>query len=125
MSPNGSGDDDDDDDDDNALLDEQTPANTTGKGKSRKKVQHTGEFKPDSYTYKNGMSRKLPPMHDIYDIYKDIAANLLKGGLGEVLHKSHGRPLRVGTMCSGTESPILGWTMLQKSKLTPYQCMLD
>ncbi len=32
-----------------------------------------------------------------------------------MLQKLHGRPLRVATMCSGTESPILALDMLTKS----------
>ncbi|KAI0339611.1 hypothetical protein BDW22DRAFT_1335785 [Trametopsis cervina] len=46
-----------------------------------------------------------PPIHDIPAIFHDLISRT--SGLKEVVNKLQGRKLRVATMCSGTESPLL------------------
>ena len=59
-----------------------------------------------------GLDLRLPPLHDLDDIFQDITDNAITFGFGEVLKHLNGSPLRVATMCSGTESPILALEMI-------------
>ena len=59
----------------------------------------------------NGLDRSLPPIHNLQDIFEDMVRNGWGGAQGQQLRASvehvQGRELRVGTMCSGTECPVL------------------
>ncbi|EPS29387.1 hypothetical protein PDE_04336 [Penicillium oxalicum 114-2] len=61
------------------------------------------------------LALKLPPMHTLEDIFEDIASKAMSLGFADVLKHLNGRPLRIATVCSGTESPILAMEMLQKA----------
>jgi hypothetical protein len=63
--------------------------------------------KPNSSRYKIGVQEHLRPIHKIPDIFADMTENALKVGLVDFLKHLSGRKLKVATMCSGTESPIL------------------
>lgn len=69
--------------------------------------------------YKNGEG--YPILSHPQEMFDDmISVQLTEGGtktepLVSLLKKMHRRPLRVATMCSGTESPILALDMLSKS----------
>lgn len=55
----------------------------------------------------------LPPISSIPAIFKDLITRIpeIKG----VAEKIQGRKLRVATMCSGTESPLLALELIQSS----------
>ncbi|KAJ5815684.1 hypothetical protein N7474_007461 [Penicillium riverlandense] len=63
------------------------------------------------------LARNLPPMHKLKDIFNDLAENAIRQGFSAVLNHLAGRPLRVATMCSGTESPLLALEMIQNGRL--------
>lgn len=75
----------------------------------------------------------LPPMHNLDDIYATITRHAMNNGLGGFLDHMQqiDRPLRVATVCSGTESPLLALEMVQKCKsisitdLFSCQCSTD
>ncbi|KAK9448197.1 uncharacterized protein V1518DRAFT_419949 [Limtongia smithiae] len=50
-----------------------------------------------------------PPISDIYDMFKDIVSK--NPEIEDFVNKLAGRKLRVATMCSGTESPLLALRM--------------
>ncbi|KAJ5084094.1 C-5 cytosine methyltransferase [Penicillium alfredii] len=58
---------------------------------------------------------ELPPLHKLEDIFKDLADKALTQGFADVLSHLGQRPLRVATMCSGTESPLLALEMIQRA----------
>lgn len=62
------------------------------------------------------LALNLPPMHSLEEIYSDFAAKAMSLGFGEFLKHIGDRPLRVGTVCSGTESPIMAMELLQNGK---------
>lgn len=62
------------------------------------------------------LALNLPPMYSLEEIYSDFAAKAMSLGFEEVLKHIGDRPLRVGTVCSGTESPIMAMELLQKGK---------
>ena len=70
------------------------------------KIYKRGKGKP------KGLDTSLPPLSDINSIFRDITAQALTMGLREAL-ASFPQPLRVATMCSGTESPLLALEMVQ------------
>ncbi|KAF3480333.1 uncharacterized protein GIQ15_05680 [Arthroderma uncinatum] len=64
---------------------------------------------------KPGLDRSLPPISKIEDIFEDLTSRALQNGLGSFLDHIGPRKLRVATMCSGTESPLLALEMIQDS----------
>jgi len=65
------------------------------------------------------LDQTLPPMHKLEDIYQDMTAKALPLGLADVLSILRDRPLRVATVCSGTESPLMALEMIQKGAYIP------
>ncbi|KAJ5401047.1 hypothetical protein N7465_011536 [Penicillium sp. CMV-2018d] len=59
------------------------------------------------------LASDLPPLHTLTEIFADMASNALKMGFGHVLSRLGSRPLRVATMCSGTEAPLLALELIQ------------
>jgi hypothetical protein len=60
----------------------------------------------------------LPPITQISDIFTDIVdrcCDLKNGNLVDVVDRLNGRKLRVATMCSGTESPLLALDMISQA----------
>jgi hypothetical protein len=59
----------------------------------------------------NGLDRSLPPIHSLPDIFEDMVLTGLDESkslkVQDFVNHIQGRALRVGTMCSGTECPIL------------------
>ncbi|GAA6053725.1 hypothetical protein JCM3770_003185 [Rhodotorula araucariae] len=55
----------------------------------------------------------LPPIHNIYEVFNDVVRKNADA-LAELFTKLD-RPLRVATMCSGTESPILALKLMLRS----------
>ncbi|KAK6543033.1 hypothetical protein TWF694_006963 [Orbilia ellipsospora] len=53
---------------------------------------------------------ELPPISSIHDIFEDITKRNEK--LKDVAVHLNGRPLRIATMCSGTESPLLALDLI-------------
>jgi hypothetical protein len=66
------------------------------------------------------LASDLPPLHKLADIFADMALNALKMGFTSVLSQLGSRPLRVATMCSGTEAPLLALDMIQTGKSIDY-----
>jgi hypothetical protein len=71
-----------------------------------------GEVEPDRY-----IAWSEPPMSTLEEIFEHLAQKAVELGLEQVLLHLNGRPLRVATVCSGTESPLLALEMIQKGKL--------
>lgn len=59
-----------------------------------------------------GIDETLPPIHDIEDIFEDMAKKAIQQGLGKALEALKNQEIRVATMCSGTESPILALDLI-------------
>ncbi|KAK7025211.1 helicase C-terminal domain-containing protein [Favolaschia claudopus] len=57
----------------------------------------------------------LPPIHEIPAIFSDLVSRIPK--IKDVAQHVEGRKLRVATMCSGTESPLLALELIQKAIL--------
>jgi len=65
----------------------------------------------------------LPPINDIPAIFDDLVSRI--PDIKEVAAHVAGRKLRVATMCSGTESPLLALELIQKSILDQHDIRLD
>ena len=61
---------------------------------------------------KPGLDRSLPPINKIQDIFDNMVATAGQLGLDQFLQYIGSRDLRVATMCSGTESPLLALEMI-------------
>ncbi len=85
----------------------------------KKKAAHKIAKKPaaSNKTYtrrtKNGLEEDLQPIHDLDDIFDDMAQNAFQHAeLHIPLQHIVNRVFRVATMCSGTESPLLALEMI-------------
>lgn len=109
------------------LLKGQTSILSFAKGKNTKPTlvedEDTSSSEDDTHpaaTSKNTSSESsdLPPIHDIAAIFSDMVARTPE--MKSVTKHLQGRPLRVATMCSGTESPLLALEMIRRSIETQY-----
>lgn len=66
---------------------------------------------------------ELPPIHEIPAIFSDLVSHIPQ--IKSVVERVQGRKLRVATMCSGTESPLLALELIQKSILEQHNIMFD
>jgi hypothetical protein len=82
----------------------------------KKKTAKDFQYK-DSFTYKIGVDEALKPICDIKDIFGDITDKACKLGLEKVITHLKGRRLKIATMCSGTESPLLAIQLVSDGKL--------
>jgi hypothetical protein len=96
-------DDDDDDDDDDAKAVKAAQAKLSAR-------------RLNTLVVHNGLDRTLPPIHNLADIFEDMVLNGLHDSkrhqLQTFLEYIQGRELRVGTMCSGTECPVLALDLI-------------
>jgi hypothetical protein len=111
----------DDDDDDNLDMFEDVLAIKEMKnGAPRKKgIYH------DSYRIASGINGQLKPIAEISDMFGDMIGKALKTnqpiGLEACAKRMANRPIRIGTMCSGTESPLLSADLI-RSGINSHQC---
>ncbi|VDC03470.1 unnamed protein product [Peniophora sp. CBMAI 1063] len=71
---------------------------------------------------------KLPPLSSLPSIFADIVARMEKlsdGRLQDVVKHLKGSKLRVATMCSGTESPLLALRMITRAMKEAWGLKLD
>lgn len=70
------------------------------------------------------LASHLPPLHKLGDIFKSLTDRAIELDLDSVLNHLGGRPLRVVTVCSGTESPLLALEMVKESEYSFYTTLL-
>jgi hypothetical protein len=105
-------------DDGDAVIDDEIDDIVVDKPKSKSKITATGKVKHVSVSRPSGLkiiSREgdLPPISDLQQMFDDIVSRL--PDLKSLFGKSGGRKLRVATMCSGTESPLLALGLMGRS----------
>ncbi|KAL4896868.1 hypothetical protein BDV59DRAFT_209394 [Aspergillus ambiguus] len=61
------------------------------------------------------LALSLPPLYNLSDIYKSISERALALSFDDFLAHTGSRALRVVTVCSGTESPLLALEMVQEN----------
>jgi hypothetical protein len=103
-------------------------AKTSRKGKG-KAVNNSAPHNPRSFgdegnnfNFQNSLSYDLPPLITTRAIFEALTKRIFrtsKANLGNFCQIFAQTPLKVLTFCSGTESPILGLQMVQKSKFSP------
>lgn len=62
-----------------------------------------------------GIDASLPPLSSIEDIFEDITERAMSKGLRKTLKALNGHELRIATMCSGTESPVLALQLVSEA----------
>ncbi|GAB1218525.1 hypothetical protein ATERTT37_007784 [Aspergillus terreus] len=67
------------------------------------------------------LALSLPPLYKLSDIYKSITKRALELELDKFLAHTGSRTLRVVTVCSGTESPLLALEMVQENLRTHFE----
>jgi hypothetical protein len=65
----------------------------------------------------------LPPLVDVKDMFADLVHNIPQ--IKQVAEHVQGRKLRVATMCSGTESPLLAMGLMFKAVEKEYGIKLE
>lgn len=64
-----------------------------------------------------------PPIHEIPAIFSDLVSRIPQ--IKDVAEHLKGRKMRVATMCSGTESPLLALNLIQRYILEHFDVTLD
>lgn len=75
----------------------------------QKRTQPSKSAKP------RGVDPTLPPLSDIHGIFVDLTKKALDNGLPKTLDSLNGHELRIATMCSGTESPVLALQLVSEA----------
>lgn len=91
-----------------------TGAETGSLPKLQKRTKQKGG--PSRYLKKptgEVIDQSLPPLNDIYDIFADMVTNAVKLGLCDAL-KGLERPINIGTLCSGTEAPLVAINLISE-----------
>ena len=68
-------------------------------------------------------ANKLPPISNIDDIFEDLTKNA--PGLQELAELLSGETLKIATMCSGTESPLLALGLISRSLMAQFGVELN
>lgn len=66
---------------------------------------------------------KYPPIHEIPAIFHDLVGRA--SGMKKVAQHLQGRKMRVATMCSGTESPLLALELIRRSIVDHHNINLE
>lgn len=66
-----------------------------------------------------GVAKELVPREDILQIFYHIMATILDLGFDKTLETFANRPLKIATMCSGSESPIFVLMMANLCNILP------
>jgi hypothetical protein len=96
------------------------------KGKREKKKIDDEGSDNDASTNKQSakeIAYHLPPMHDLPTIFSDLVSHVPQ--IVKVAERLKGRKLRVATMCSGTESPLLALNLARRCILEKYGISFD
>ncbi|SMQ52082.1 unnamed protein product [Zymoseptoria tritici ST99CH_3D7] len=95
-----------------ARLTGTAPATTKPKS-SRTKATRVGMTNLLARVTDREINLNLAPRSAIDEIFLDMTNKAISRGLGQAVAAIGGRPLRVATMCSGTESPLLALEMIR------------
>ena len=68
---------------------------------------------PPNWNWKSGIDQSKEPLHDISDIFADMTQKAVDVGFKDVIRYLGKQKLKVATMCSGTESPLLALGMIR------------
>ena len=82
-------------------------------GPSAGEVQHC--FGKGRYSWKYGPETGFVPISDTKEIFSDQARIAVDNEISVALDHLRGRQLRIATMCSGTDAPILAITNIQEA----------
>ena len=101
-----------------------------GKAKAKTTVMKDGDSEEDDAPVSKKKVKAtppdmsdLPPINQIPDMFADLVGKVK--GIKDVAERIRGRKLRVATMCSGTESPLLALDMICKAVLDTYEIPLE
>ncbi|KAL1970171.1 hypothetical protein VTN77DRAFT_6576 [Rasamsonia byssochlamydoides] len=82
------------------------------------------QFMSNKKLWKAGLDATLPPIDNLEEIFDDIARRAMANNFQAFLNHLASRKLRVVTMCSGTESPLLAMEMVGRSMLHPVKTVI-
>ncbi len=100
--------------------------------KSRGQRKGQGEKKEKKWTGNPPKAKKVlalelesAPMNDIQTIFTDLTQKAVTLGFREVINHLGTRNLKVATMCSGTEAPILALRLMKEGQLSHQTCSTE
>nr|KAK5436053.1 hypothetical protein LTR18_009632 [Exophiala xenobiotica] len=62
-----------------------------------------------------GLDSTEPPLHDIHEIFVHIAQKAKKKGIADACHPFKDVDLRLFTLCSGTDAPVVAMTLIKQA----------
>ncbi|KAI7223770.1 hypothetical protein KC333_g346 [Hortaea werneckii] len=90
----------------------EAPASNKQFKASREEMRYCLNLRTSLENGLKGLAVNLPPLSDLDDIFDDITNKALRLGLKGALNSLTGRTIRIATLCSGTESPLLAMEMV-------------
>lgn len=100
----------------NAEAETRTPGDQEEDDEEQPRQQEAGVNQESGLVPYTGLNTNLKPLSDIHEIFVDLTGNALKQGFGKFLQANGSNQLRVATLCSGTESPLLALQMVSDSE---------
>ncbi|GAB1740320.1 hypothetical protein NU219Hw_g5429t1 [Hortaea werneckii] len=90
----------------------EVPASAGQHKASREEMRNCLNLRTSLENGLKGLAVDLPPLSDLDDIFDDMTNTALRLGLKGALNALTGRRIRIATLCSGTESPLLAMEMV-------------
>ncbi|KAI7242261.1 hypothetical protein KC330_g210 [Hortaea werneckii] len=90
----------------------EAPAGNKQYKASREEMRYCLNLRTSLENGLKGLAVNLPPLSDLDDVFDDMTNKALRLGLKGALNSLTGRTIRIATLCSGTESPLLAMEMV-------------
>ncbi|KAI7674117.1 hypothetical protein KC318_g1806 [Hortaea werneckii] len=90
----------------------EVPASNKQYKASREEMRYCLNLRTSLEIGLKGLAVNLPPLSDLDDVFDDMTNKALRLGLKGALNSLTGRTIRIATLCSGTESPLLAMEMV-------------
>ena len=82
---------------------------------SKPKTKPRAQKTASAATEGKGIDFSLPPIDNVEDAFADMAAKALELSFDNILRELAGHQIKVATMCSGNESPLLAFELFSKA----------
>ncbi|KAL6244903.1 hypothetical protein RBB50_008431 [Rhinocladiella similis] len=98
-----------------ALFDPHKVQKTSYQEPVRNNTTRTRRYFRGGTSMYNGLDTTKPPLHDIYDIFLDMAEKALTRHFDEACRIFEENGLTVFTLCSGTDSPVVATSLISRA----------
>ena len=76
-------------------------------------------YSDEKFYIANGINDMIEPLANIDAFFRDMTEKAVANNIAGLRDRLNNRPLKIATMCSGTEAVLLGLEEVRKSKSSP------